>query len=167
MSYRTNTSPAPLVLSLPSRLVAVDPSSGARLWEMKLEESARRLFMVGPNLLVCCGNVGSAEILCVEMASGRVLGQVDLGFCVTAGLVHGDRLYIAASGGAACVGVDGRIVWRALVERAGKGLFEGSDMVCRDATGRELWRIDQELQRVGDNVGLVLDGLIAQPDQRA
>ncbi|MBL9025087.1 MAG: PQQ-binding-like beta-propeller repeat protein [Myxococcales bacterium] len=146
-----------LVMTLARSLLAVQAETGVMLWRLEIPASARRLFRVGPRLMV----ITHAQVLCVDFASGTMIGAVDLPFQACNGVVNAGKLYVNGTNGAACIDQDGRVVWS--VGSASTATFSTDfTMVCRAANGAELWRFDPGAVR--SPPALVVGDQVAQPD---
>jgi outer membrane protein assembly factor BamB len=116
MTYRQPTAPPPLVISLRKLLIAVDAEQGTALWQQPLPAGVRRLFVVERSLFVALGNSTEGTVLCFDLYTGQPRGSVNVGFRASAGLVREGRLYLASQDGAACLTMEGVLLWRAKVE---------------------------------------------------
>jgi len=164
MTFRDD-SRSPLVMASKKLVIALDPESGRERWRTVLEQAASRMFLAENRLFVTY----AAKVLCLDYATGMLVGTVTLGFSVSAGFVRGGRLFIAGAGGAACLSVDGVILWRVEAKPASTlGGFQVGDqdeLTARDLAGNVLWTatVEGDDER-GTNVGLLLDAFVAQPD---
>ncbi len=166
MTYRQPTTP-PLVITLRKLIIAVDPEHGTALWQQPLAAPARRLFVVERSLFVALGNVTAGTVLCFDLYTGQPRGSVSVGFRPSAGLVRDGRLYLAGQDGAACLSVEGIVLWRAKVELQSTGILSAESMVTfYNGAGQELWKAPVGMTSSADNVGLALGELWAQPDLR-
>lgn len=114
MSYR-EAPREPVLVCMGRTLLAIDHELGSIHYTIEAAGSIERLFRVGERALVVAGKA----VLCVDVASGKLVGQVDLDFAPQNGLVCGDDLVLASSsvGGSAtsavvCLASDGTVRWR-------------------------------------------------------
>lgn len=148
-----------LVMTLALHLVAVHAQTGAMAWRLQLPAAARRVFRMGARLMV----VTHAQVLCVDLATGRQLGAVDLPFQPLNGLAREGQLVVSGTDGAACLDGDGRVLWAvSSVHDALRSM--DFTVACRDAQGRDLWRLDLGATRTPP--ALLLGDEVAQPDLR-
>jgi outer membrane protein assembly factor BamB len=164
MTYRDDAR-TPLVMASKKLVIALEPETGHERWRRGLEQAASRLFLASSRLFVTYAD----KIACLDYATGAVIGIVTVGFAVSAGFVRGERLFVAGSGGAACLAMNGTILWRVEAKSAqtlaGIRVGDVDDLTAFDAAGNVLWTAVVE----GDderrmNVGLLLDAFVAQPD---
>jgi outer membrane protein assembly factor BamB len=167
MPYRDAPGSAPLLLLLGGLIIAVDPERGTRRWERRLDDRPTRLFLVGQTLLVTQGNDAGARVSCFDVNSGEPRGSFLLGFEVTAGLTRGEHVILAGSRDAVCITAAGALAWSVATEVQVKNAWNGDKraLVCRDASGAELWRTEPNEGHAGE-AGLLLGDLVAQPDIR-
>lgn len=97
-------------------LIAFDQSRGVVLWHFVAEAAIQRVFRVGSRVLAACGEA----VACVDLATGRHVGTVAIGFTPDAGLVCGTDLVLADGTTAGsetpcviCISSDGAVRWRA------------------------------------------------------
>jgi outer membrane protein assembly factor BamB len=152
----------PVIVSMGRALVAFDQGSGVVRWNYVADRTIERLFRVGGRVLASSGE----SVVCVDVATGRFVGAVDLGFQPDAGLVCGADLILAngTSGGAeatrvACVSHDGMIRWRATVATA------GAENVLRSYGGDGSPRGEIRYARSGYRAGILWAHAVAQPDR--
>ncbi|MFO0565167.1 MAG: PQQ-binding-like beta-propeller repeat protein [Polyangiaceae bacterium] len=147
-----------LVLTFGRNLVAVHASTGQRMWSLALPNVARRLFRTGARLMV----VTFHQVLCVDLASGTLIGSVELPFDAQNGLSDGSHLYLSGTNGAARIDESGRLSWA--IARAGHDQLLNFDLTltCKGEDGRELWRFAPGT--VLTPAALVLGDRVAQPD---
>jgi len=154
--------PEPVVVCMGRLLVAFDIASGAVAWSFTAEATIQRLFRVGNRVLFVSGE----SVICVELANGRHVGTVALGFQPDAGLVCGTDLVLAdgTSSGAesprvACVTSDGAIRWRGTVGVA------GAENVLRTYGIDGGKRSEIRYARSGYRAGILFSNIVAQPDR--
>lgn len=152
----------PVIVCMGRALVAFEQATGTIAWSLVAEASVERLFRVGRNVLALSGET----LLCVELASGRLIGQVPLGFRPDAGLVCGTDLILAdgTSSGSestrvACVTSEGAFRWRGTVAVA------GPENVLRTYGGDGSRRSEIRVARSGYRAGILFGGGVAQPDR--
>ncbi|HEY8078686.1 MAG TPA: PQQ-binding-like beta-propeller repeat protein [Labilithrix sp.] len=152
----------PIVVCMGRLLVAFDGASGAVRWNFVTDATIERLFRVGMRVLLSSGS----SVVCVDLATGRHVGTVDIGFQPDAGLVCGTDLLLAdgaASGPEstrlACVTSDGQIRWRATVET------KGAENVLRTYGTQGDKRSEIRYARSGYRAGILHGANVAQPDR--
>jgi len=152
----------PVVVCMGRALVAFDGQEGTIAWSFVAEAPIQRLFRVGARILALSGEA----VVCVDLATGRHVGTVQLGFQPDAGLVCGADLMLAAgtsSGGEtprlACVTPDGSLRWRGTVAVA------GAENVLRTYGGDGTRRSEIRYTRSGYRAGILWSHLVAQPDR--
>lgn len=160
----TREAQSPLILTLKHLVIAVDPDSGTERWRRTLTTPVGRLFLVGEPLFVTY----DTRIDCFDYRTGTPRGTVDIGFYVTAGFVRGQRLFVAGKMGAACVSLEGNVLWRCKSEPHSIGLVQIGDSETLTATngaGERLWTAEVTNEEdARHDAGLLLEGLVAQPD---
>ncbi|MBX7192823.1 MAG: PQQ-like beta-propeller repeat protein [Sandaracinaceae bacterium] len=166
---RQSPDPTPLVLTLRSTLVALDPESGAHRWNLRLPMQVRRVFPLEKALLVVLAQAGeSGAIALVELSSGMVLRRIELPFDPSgAALRDGDRLFVASEHGVVCVTTDCQLVWSGSIRAVQRGLFGADNMlVVTGPDGRERAQVQVGNESSSGNAGLALRDLVCQPDLR-
>jgi outer membrane protein assembly factor BamB len=161
-----NTQPGgePVLVCMGRALVAFDHGTGMVRWSYQAEATVQRLFRVGPRVLALSGE----SVVCVDVATGRLVGTVSLGFQPDAGLVCGTDLVLAegTSSGketprVACVGSEGTIRWRVTVESAAAG----AENILRTYGMDGAKRSEIRYPRSGYRAGILYGGVVAQPDR--
>lgn len=166
---RLGPASSPLVLTLRSTLIALDPETGAHRWNVRLPMQVRRAFPLEKAVLLVLAEPGvRGAIVLVELASGMVLRRVELDFDPSgAALRDGDRLVVASESGVACVTTDCQLVWSGGIRAVQRGLFGADNMlVVTGADGHERAQIVVGEETSSGNAGLVLRELVSQPDLR-
>ncbi|MFN7701543.1 MAG: PQQ-binding-like beta-propeller repeat protein [Deltaproteobacteria bacterium] len=166
---RTENAASPLVLTLRSTLVALDPETGAHRWNVRLPMQVRRVFPVEGGLLLVLAEPGvRGAIALVELSGGMVLRRIELDFDPSgAALEEGGRLFVASESGVACVTKDCQLVWSGGIRAVQRGLFGAeSVLVIGGPDGKERAQIAVGDQTHSGNAGLVLRALVSQPDLR-
>jgi hypothetical protein len=168
----------PVVVCMGRALVGFDHATGAVVWHFVAEAAIQRIFRIGSRILATCGD----SVACIEAASGRHVGTVNIGFTPDAGLVCGTDLVLAdgtTSGtetpSVACISSDGQIRWRATrgTESAqqpggwgtsppGKGPGEN---VLRTYGADGQKRSEIRYPRSGYRAGILFGTVVAQPDR--
>jgi hypothetical protein len=145
-------------------LVAFDQPSGAVVWHFVAEAAIQRLFRVGTRVLLASGE----SVVCIDLATGRHVGTVGIGFVPDAGLVCGTDLILAdgTSSGAetprvVCVTSDGMIRWRATTATEGRG----AENVLRTYGSDGGKRSEVRFARSGYRAGILYEAEVAQPDR--
>lgn len=156
--YRQAPPPTALILFTKDELFAVEPDTGALFWRANVPD-LRRLLRIGDTLFAVAGK----GVSLIDAASGKALREVKLAFCPSAGLVSGERLFVAGPEGAAALTAAGDVLWS--VGRETQGVLSMRQLLaCRSADGIELRR--EVVAIAGDraNPGLMLGEQVAQPD---
>lgn len=168
----------PVVVCMGRALVAFDQATGAVVWHFVAEAAIQRLFRVGPRVLFASGET----VVCVDLATGRHVGTVNIGFVPDAGLVCGSDLVLAdgTSSGSetprvVCIASDGTIRWRATTssEVPAQGGGWGSspqpqpkaENVLRTYGADGVKRSEIRYARSGYRAGILFGGVVAQPDR--
>lgn len=164
MNLREPADP-PLVVTLKNLVIAVDPESGVERWRHLARAPVTRIFLVEGRLFAATGH----ELHCLDYRTGALLGSIDLGFLVTAGFVRGARLFVAGKGSAACIALDGLVLWKCDAENVHSIFSDEEDdhmrLKATSGAGRELWAAELKGKATYARcAGLLLDGFVAQPD---
>lgn len=161
--YREPPAPNPVVLLMQERVMVIDSRSGKLIWakRMPMNRPPLRLFIVAERLFVCVPRA----VHCFQMESGQHLGSVTLEFDPEAGVAEGAHLVLAASDGAACVGLDGRLIWSMGMEPVATERFAviKNKIVCKDGKGAVVWESEPIVPKAHPP-GLAAGDQIAQPD---
>jgi outer membrane protein assembly factor BamB len=161
MDYREKPRDKPLIWALCRRVIAIDPNSGAKLWEHKLERHLHRTFLFEEALFVTY----EKTLLALDLYTGEPIETIELAFEISAVLAEEERVFLAGGHGMACMGAGKRILWSVGTETEGEAGFFTSgprSMICRDAKGNEMWRSDPDLYYA--NSGLLLGDRVVQRD---
>jgi outer membrane protein assembly factor BamB len=111
MTYRSPSETPLLVVA--EEVVALERSTGRKLWEYPLDAAARRFEIIDDRLFVFDGE---GRLHCIEIATGRLVGKIDLGLTSPGVLLRdGDRLYANGNNTVVALDRNGAIVWRAAV----------------------------------------------------
>lgn len=154
----------PVIVCMGRALVAFDREGGAIRWHFVAEAAIQRIFRVGGSVLCASGD----DVVCIDLASGRHVGTVQIGFTPDAGLVCGTDLVLvdATSSGVekpcvACVSANGQIRWRGTTATG----MTPKDSVLRTygANGQKLSEI--VYAKAGYRAGILYAGEVAQPDR--
>lgn len=104
----------PVIVSMGSAIVALRPRDGTIAWHVPTEQPVSRFYRVGTRLFAVTGT----RVVCMELRTGSVLGQVDVGFVPDAGVVcDGQLVLVRGSDSSAspeaivCMTSDGRRRW--------------------------------------------------------
>src|SRR4051812_1269003 len=116
MDYRTTESES-LLAAMGCALVAIDPEHGTLRWSVAFEWPVLRFYRLGSRVLV----VTAQRVTCLEIADGRAVGRVEIGFQPQAGIQLGDSLVLATASALGsddprsivCLTADGHIKWHA------------------------------------------------------
>lgn len=161
--FRHAPGPAPLITWCGGTLLAVDPARGTLLWERKVDASIERLLLTD-HLVVVATLVGmSTTLLLLDLATGVERGRVEAPFQVQAAMRHAELIFFGGRGGSMALRLDGSVAWRAALETVNSSVWSGDqfDLVGRDASGRELWRLPQRTLGGG---AFAIGDAVAQPD---
>jgi hypothetical protein len=163
-SGMNSPSSEPVVVCMGRALVAFDHGSGTIRWHFVAEATIERIFRVGTRVLLASGE----SIVCVELATGRHVGTVAIGFVPDAGLVCGTDLILADGTSSpaetpriACVTSDGMIRWRGTAETDSRG----GENVLRTYGSDGAKRSEIRYKRSGYRAGILYGALVAQPDR--
>lgn len=161
---QTGPQQEPVVVCMGRALVAFDREGGAIRWHFVAEAAIQRIFRVGTSVLCSSGD----DIVCVDLASGRHVGTVQIGFTPDAGLVCGTDLVLvdATSSGVekpcvVCVSASGQIRWHGTT---------ATGMTPKDSVLRTYGPTGQKTSEVvyakaGYRAGILYGGVVAQPDR--
>ncbi|MBI5538353.1 MAG: PQQ-binding-like beta-propeller repeat protein [Deltaproteobacteria bacterium] len=156
--YRETPVGGPLLWATKRTIFAIEPATGALRWRRDISD-LRRLFRVGSRVYV----LTVSGVTCLDINSGQPIGEVALGFVPTAGIVAGDRLFVAGPDGAAALHEDGTLLWRAKRE-FGKGLTLQEFFRCQGRNGADLWAEPTVAAGTFSFPGLLFEDQVAQPD---
>lgn len=164
MNLREPADP-PLVVTLKNLLVAVDPETGAERWRHLARAPVTRIFLVEGRLFAANG----PDLDCLDYRTGALLGSILLGFVVTAGFARGARLFLAGKGSAACLTLDGLVLWKCDAQNVYSIFSDENDdhmrLKATSAAGAELWSAElRGSAGYARCAGLLLDAFVAQPD---
>jgi hypothetical protein len=162
MDYREKPRGKPLFWALYKRVVAIEPDSGAKLWERSFEHLLQRMFQFEEALFVSCRR----ELYSFDLYTGEAIETIELAFDLSTVLAEEERVFLAGGHGMACMGPGRRILWSVVDEAEGEmGFFTSapSSMICRDTEGNEMWRSEPSGNFIA-NGGLMLGDWVVQPD---
>jgi hypothetical protein len=164
MNYTHPPKAEPVVVCMGRALVAFEHSGGAVLWHFVAEAAIQRIFRVGSRVLLSSGE----SVVCIDLATGRHVGTVSIGFVPDAGLVCGTDLVLAdgTSSGSetprvVCVSSDGSIRWRATTATEARG----AENVLRTYGPDGGKRSEIRYARSGYRAGILFADVVAQPDR--
>jgi len=164
-------------------------SATEKSWEWKVEDSFNPRYdawVTAEGLSYACEIQGpfcgydseGKQIVCVDLANGRHVGTVGIGFIPDAGLVCGTDLVLAdgTTAGAeeprvVCVSSEGAIRWRATTatETAGPAGNvpggRGAEAVLRSYDATNTKRSEIRYARSGYRAGILYANVVAQPDR--
>lgn len=145
-------------------LVAIAQEGGNVLWHFVAEAPIQRIFRVGARVLCSSGD----DVVCVDLATGRHVGTVAIGFTPDAGLVCGTDLILAdaTSSGTekpcvVCVSSDGMIRWRATTATG----MDPKTSVLRTYGADGGKRSEVIHAKSGYRAGILYGQAVAQPDR--
>lgn len=113
MHRMTDVEFEPVVVVMGSAIVALRPRDGTIVWHVPTEQPVVRIYRVHTRLFAVSGT----RVICVELGTGNVLGQVDLGFAPDSGMVCDGELVLLRGDGTAtseaivCLKIDGGVRW--------------------------------------------------------
>lgn len=147
-TYRSPPPEPPLVVCHGKSVFAIDPATGSRLWEARVELPVARVFVLGDRVLLCVQQF----VHCHDVATGRLVGSVDTALVPTEGVMRGTTLVLFGTAvtvpaarpdgwirrpRAVCLTPDGTIAWR-IVSEVRAELFGGvGRILCERADGTE------------------------------
>lgn len=169
----------PVVVCMGRGLVAFDQATGAVVWHFVAEAAIQRLFRVGTRVLVS----SNESVICIDVATGRHVGTVAIGFVPDTGLVCGTDLVLAdgttstsETPRVACVSSEGQIRWRATAATEAQqqpggwgqpppGQAKSVENVLRTYGADGQKRAEIRYARGGYRAGILFGGVVAQPDR--
>jgi hypothetical protein len=114
MRSMTDVEFEPVVVVMGSAIVALRPRDGTIVWHVPTEQPVVRIYRVDTRLF----GVYGTRVVCVELRTGEVIGQVDIGFPPDSGLVCDGRLVLLRGGDASpspeaivCLTAEGVVRW--------------------------------------------------------
>lgn len=147
-------------------LLALDPATGALVWEQKLELRVGRLLLT--DRLVVLSSWGPnhgdpSTIHALDLHTGAPVSRHATTFVISQAIRHGDLLLFSGYGGTLALRSDASLAWSACREKTKSSAWSGDehDFVARDAQGRELWR---RPNCQSDGGALAIGDAVAQPD---
>jgi hypothetical protein len=151
----------PVVVIMGSAIVALRPRDGTIAWHVPTEEPVVRLYRVGTRVF----GVTGTRVVCCELRTGHVLGQIDLGFAPDSGLVCDGQLVLLRGGGVApsseaivCLTSDGRVRWRGTLGMEG----QSAKLATFDPAGKQKSEITFPFR--GAPAGIAYRDAVVQPD---
>ncbi|HEY8077161.1 MAG TPA: hypothetical protein VIF62_23705 [Labilithrix sp.] len=165
MAYRDAKAP-PIVTYLGGVLVAADAETGERVWTRPLGTPVLRMVLAWRHVFVAVPSVSRPEISDVvwfDVHTGDKRGELDAGFRITAALARGTHVYFGGEEASIALSADGTLLFTIRVETVTQGFLSNeTNLVARDAAGREMWR-EKTTSSHGAGV-LLLGDAVAQPD---
>jgi outer membrane protein assembly factor BamB len=164
--YRQPPPSIPLVTSVGGLLLVLDPETGGLLWSAKLEQTIGRV-LVGAELIFLATRESANDesyVWMFDLATGAQRGGFAAGFAVEAALRKDDRVFLSGRRGCMALSSAGQILWRIASEVTRKDAWNGDEreLVCQNASGRELWRTKQASW--GQPSLIALGDVVAQAD---
>ncbi len=162
MSYREPPAMPPLVVTSDKLIQAFDSATGRLLWEREMSGGGyTRVATTGETVVVSVGE----HALVLEVATGRVLSDLQLWFGVRTVVAEGSTIVLAGDRGLACFGPAG-YVWGIRAVDAAGGFLSGPEFHVEDAQGAVLAPLPRYCgfgANRGD-FGLALGRAVGQPD---
>jgi outer membrane protein assembly factor BamB len=156
---------APVILLQSPYLRALDRATGKLIWEAVVGGSAGsdtgpgRLFPMEDALWVVSG----AKVFEVDPTTGKIRSTFALPFAPDTAIFDGQCFFVCDLANVCAVDRGGKIRWKATVEH---GLLSDT-LVCRDSTGRSLWKKDHvPTQTSTAAAGIAIGHLVSQPDAK-
>jgi outer membrane protein assembly factor BamB len=125
----------PVVVIMGSAIVALRPRDGTIAWHVPTDQPVVRMYRVHTRMFAVSGT----RVICIDLRTGEVIGQVDVGFAPESGMVCDGQLVLLRGGqaGAApealvCLTSDGRLRWHGTLTVEGKN----AQLATLDAGGR-------------------------------
>lgn len=104
----------PVVVVMGSAIVALRPRDGSIAWHVPTEQPVVRIYRVHARLF----GVSGTRVVCVELHTGEVIGQVDIGFAPDSGMVCDGELVLLRGGDVSpapeaivCLTAEGVVRW--------------------------------------------------------
>jgi hypothetical protein len=115
MRAMTDVEFEPVVVVMGSAIVALRPRDGTIAWHVPTPQPVVRIYRVDTRMF----GVSGTRVICVELRTGEVIGQVDIGFAPDSGMVCDGQLVLLRGGEASptpeaivCLTADGQVRWR-------------------------------------------------------
>jgi hypothetical protein len=151
----------PVVVVMGSAIVALRPRDGTIAWHVPTAQPVVRLYRVDTRLF----GVSGTRVVCVELRTGEVLGQVDIGFAPDSGMVCDSHLVLLRGGDASptpeaivCLTSEGVMLWRGTL-----GIEHGKAKLSTfDDTGKARSSVTFPFR--GGPAGIAYRDLVVQPD---
>lgn len=151
----------PVVVVMGSAIIAIRPVDGKIVWHVPTEQPVVRLYRVDTRLF----GVSGTRVVCVEIRTGEVLGQVDVGFAPESGMVCDGQLVLVRGGDVApspealvCLTDEGQIRWRGTL-----ALVRGkAELTTFDDEGKASSKIRFPFR--GAPAGIAFRDAVVQPD---
>lgn len=168
MTYREPPAGEAVIVCMGKALVALERDSGKIRWCAVGQYDIDRIFRMGDNVLA----VGGKAVLCVNAATGSIVGSVPLDFIPETALVCGeDLVLVAGTGGfdtvktrALSLGPDGAIRWRVVAKMESTGLLTANTLLqSLDPHGGV--STEARIPMTSYRAGILYGGDVAQPDQ--
>ena len=166
MPYREAVPGVPLITFFGKTLLALDADRGTKLWEQNIGDVVQRVVAAERTLFVAArtDEEHTGRIFVFDLYTGAPRGSLEVDFRIETALVSGSRIYFGGRRGLVALHADGTMLFRASPERMAE-TWRGAvlDVVMKDATGRESWRLPDVGSSHSDGL-LVLGDAAAQPD---
>lgn len=151
----------PVVVVMGSAIVALRPRDGSIAWHVPTEQPVVRLYRVDARMF----GVSGTRVVCVDIRTGEVIGQVDVGFPPDSGMVCDGQLILLRGGDAApspealvCLTSDGHIRWRGTL-----GIERGkAKLTTFDESGHRQSEVTFPFR--GAPAGIAYRDAVVQPD---
>lgn len=161
MALMTDVEFEPVVVIMGSAIVALRARDGTIAWHVPTEQPVVRLYRVHERMF----GVYGTRVVCVDLRTGSVLGQVDVGFAPESGMVCDGHLVLLRGGDVSstpeaivCLTSDGQVRWRGtLGVEAGK-----AKLATFDADGQAQSAVTFPFR--GAPAGIAYRDAVVQPD---
>ena len=160
-----DASSEPLLFCAGCAVVAIDIADGTIRWSVPTKQPVVRIYRVGARLFAVSGTT----VVCIDVARGVAVGEVDVGFPADSGIVCGDELVlahgavVAMRGAIVCLTFDGRVKWRGTITMEVTGLLDGNAHISTVGPGGEP-RGEARYPFRGGPAGLAYGAQVVQPD---
>ena len=151
----------PVVVIMGSAMVALRPRDGTVAWHVPTDQPVVRMYRVDNRLF----GVSGTRVICVELRTGDVLGQVDVGFAPESGMVCDGQLVLLRGGQAGatpealvCLTSEGRVRWHGTMTVHGKN----AELATYDASGKS--KSNVTFPFTDAPAGIAFRDAVVQPD---
>jgi outer membrane protein assembly factor BamB len=107
--YRTPGTPQTLLVAFGENLLALEASTGRRLWQLPL--FPMRFVMFQDRVIVTTGGLGQPAVVCVVLATGASLWKTPIAHTPETLLVTPTHIVVGGMGEVSCLDPSGRLLW--------------------------------------------------------